>query len=464
MATRLIRQAGFSVVEVLLAVVIFAMVATAVVGALIYGRSSTAEGGDRIRANFLAEEGVEAVRNIRNAGYANLTDGTYGLAQNSGVWSLSGSSDTKDMYTRSVTIAPNGTNRKLVTSTIAWSGTGGSNTTSVATQLTNWSAAIPKSWAVPSQYGGTTLTGSAAGFKVATAGSYAYVVKNSSTGPNFFVINISNPASPTLAGSLTLTGTPTNIVVSGNYAYVSNSLSTAELQIVNITTPTGPTLAGTYNASGTAGGRGVFAIGTTVYLVRAANSTNDEFVIVNAANPAAPTRVAGYSLNITMNEVFVSGTAAYVATASDTQEILVLNLLLSPLLTLGTSVNLAGTNDATTITGYGSTLVVGHGTTLSTVSFLATLVPLVSGSLTLPGTINDIALDTVRNYAFVGTNFATGEFRIVNLTNPASPAALSNVNMTGSLNLTGVAYNATYDVVLGANSSTAQGVVVFGPN
>jgi hypothetical protein len=275
---------------------------------------------------------------------------------------------------------------------------------------------------------------------------------------------MSNPATPTVVGTLTLAGTPTNIAISGNYAYVSNSSSTAELQIVNVATPAAPVLSGTYNAAGLAGGLGVYAVGTTVYLTRAANLTNDEFVIINAANPSSPVRIGGYSLNIAMNEVFVSGTTAYVATGSDTQEVLVINLTNPASLSLGTAINLAGTTDATTIAGYGTTLVVGQGTALYTVNFSTALSPTVSGTMTLPGTVNDVAVDPTHNYAFAGTSYASGELQVINVNNIANPVILGSVNMVGSIILTGIAYNSTLDVVPGASSNTAQEAVVFGPN
>jgi prepilin-type N-terminal cleavage/methylation domain-containing protein len=464
LTTKRFSQHGFSVVEVLLAVAIFGMLTTAVIGALVYGRASTADAGDRTRGNFLAEEGVEAVRNIRNAGYSNLIDGTYGMVKTGGVWTLSGSSDTSGIYSRGVTIASNGTDRKLITSQVSWNGVNADGQTSVVSELTNWRANLPKYWTTPSQYSGVDLSGAIAGWKVATSGSYAYVVRKSATGPNFFIINISTPTTPTVVGSLTLAGSPTNIAVSGNYAYVSNSSSTAELQIVNIATPTTPALSGTYNASGSAGALGVYAVGTTAYLTRGANGAVDEFVIVNAANPAAPTRVGGYGLAVAMNEVYVSGTTAYVASGSDTQEVLVINMSTPASLTLGTSINLTGTGDATTISGYGNVLVVGQGTAFYTVSIASALAPTVSGTVTMPGAINDVAVDATHNYAFAGLNFATGEFKVVNINNQASPAVLSTVDMTGTQNLTGVSYNAGLDVAPGASSNTALEAVIFGPN
>lgn len=458
------RQAGFSVVEVLLAIAVFGFLATGLIGALVYGRVATAGSGDRVRANLIAEEGIEALRNIRAAAYSNLVDGTYGLVQSGNTWTLSGTSDTTGIYSRSVTVASAGSDRKTVTSSVTWNGAQGSGQVDIVSRFTYWMGALSKLWSNPSQYGGIDITGTTAGYKVATAGNYAYIVRNSATGPNFIVINVSNPTVPTVVGTLTLAGTPTNVAISGNYAYVSNTSDTTELQVVNVTTPTAPALAGSYNAAGAANGLGVAAVGTTVFLTRAANASNDEFVVINAATPATPVRLGGYSSNVTMNEVYINNTTAYIATSSDTLEILVINVIVPGLLTLGTGINLPGTVDATTITGYGTTIIVGQGTTFHTITNLLALIPVLAGSVTLPGTINDVDVDSTHNYGFAGTNFATGEFQVVNINNTTAPAILSSVNMTGSVNLTGVAYNSTYDIVVGANSNTAQEAAIFGPN
>ena len=111
---------GFSLVEVLLAVAVFSLLVTALVGGLIFGEQSTALAGARSRAAILAEEGLEAVRNIRDENYSNLTDGTYGLAISANQWALSGASDTTDVFTRTINISSVDTKRKLVTSTITW--------------------------------------------------------------------------------------------------------------------------------------------------------------------------------------------------------------------------------------------------------------------------------------------------------------------------------------------------------
>lgn len=130
---------GFSLVEVLLAVSIFSLIVTGFVGGLLYGQESTAIAGQRERAIMLADEGLEAVRNIRDENFSNLTDGTYGLTITGNQWNISGSSDTTDIFTRQVAISAVDTKRKLVTANIAWQqNSQRTGSVSMQTYLTNW--------------------------------------------------------------------------------------------------------------------------------------------------------------------------------------------------------------------------------------------------------------------------------------------------------------------------------------
>lgn len=115
------RQAGFSTIEALLAASILTLIVTAFMGAYIYGSESTALAGQRARATFLAEEGLEATRNIKDAAFSNLVNGVYGLTISGNQWIYSGTSDTVDsFYTRQITISTAGVNRKQVVSSVTW--------------------------------------------------------------------------------------------------------------------------------------------------------------------------------------------------------------------------------------------------------------------------------------------------------------------------------------------------------
>jgi Tfp pilus assembly protein PilV len=134
-------RAGFSPVEVLLAATIFGFLVTALIGAIIYGSTSTADAGDRVRAQILADEGAEAVRNMRDAAFSNLTDGTYGLVQSGGVWTLSGSSDVTGIFTRQVVISTVDSARKSIVN-VTWPQGATVAQTAVSTRLTDWLASI----------------------------------------------------------------------------------------------------------------------------------------------------------------------------------------------------------------------------------------------------------------------------------------------------------------------------------
>ena len=64
------------------------------VGVLMYSNKASQFAGSKQRAVFLAEEGIEAVRNIRDEAFINLNDSTYGRGITGNTWSLSGANDT----------------------------------------------------------------------------------------------------------------------------------------------------------------------------------------------------------------------------------------------------------------------------------------------------------------------------------------------------------------------------------
>ncbi len=137
------NQQGFSLVEILLAVAVFSLFVTAVVGGIVYGRGSTALAGQRQRAVRLADECQEAVRGIRDGSYSNLTNGTFGLSLNAGHWTLSGASDLTDIFTRSVTIADGVSSQKIITCNVAWAQNLQRNgSIQTVSYLTNWNTTV----------------------------------------------------------------------------------------------------------------------------------------------------------------------------------------------------------------------------------------------------------------------------------------------------------------------------------
>ena len=135
----IISRKGFALVEVILAVAVFALFVGAFFGSLIYGEESTALAGKRSRAVFLAEEGIEAVRNIKDEDFINLSDGTYGLDSSGSQWDFSGSQDTEGIFTRQIEISTVDANTKNIISNVSWQqNQQRSGLVSLNTYLTNW--------------------------------------------------------------------------------------------------------------------------------------------------------------------------------------------------------------------------------------------------------------------------------------------------------------------------------------
>ncbi|HKX73532.1 MAG TPA: type II secretion system protein [Candidatus Saccharimonadales bacterium] len=238
------NQRGFSPVEVLLAATVFGFLATAVIGAIIYGRSSTAAAGERSRAVALAEEGSEAIRNIRDANFANLTNGTYGLAQSGGAWTLSGTSDTTGIFTRQAVISTIDSTRKNVAVTVTWPQGATTAQTSVSSRLSDWMASIavtPTSGPIMMAYSKTTTTPfyrtwngttwSAEASAQNVVGNINYVVLKSSRTRNEAILGVQTSTGAiyvqiwngTTWGNLTQVGTGPTTTRSFDIAYEKNT-------------------------------------------------------------------------------------------------------------------------------------------------------------------------------------------------------------------------------------------------
>ncbi|MSU75087.1 MAG: hypothetical protein EXS55_01030 [Candidatus Magasanikbacteria bacterium] len=133
------QASGFTIVEVILASALFALITTGLAGTLLYGEEAVVIAGQRGAAVALADESMVAVRNMRDADYALLVDGVHGLAVSNNQWVFSGVSDTVGVYARQLTITSLDLNRKKVVATVAWQeNIRRSGQINLTTYLTNW--------------------------------------------------------------------------------------------------------------------------------------------------------------------------------------------------------------------------------------------------------------------------------------------------------------------------------------
>ncbi len=115
-----IKKKAFAAVDVILGASLFALVAAFAIPAYLYGQEAVMLDGKRQKAISYAEAGLEAVRNIRDNNFYELTPGTYGLSESSGFWALSGSSDANGEFTRRIIIESLNTDKIIAKANVTW--------------------------------------------------------------------------------------------------------------------------------------------------------------------------------------------------------------------------------------------------------------------------------------------------------------------------------------------------------
>ncbi len=135
---------GFSLIEILLAVAIFALFGTVMLSSFIYGRDGVRQAGERTRATELSSAGLEVVRNIANPNYSNLSsysNGTnYYISSINNQWQLTTIPQLVDSkYTRIVNFSDGPNGSRKVTVTVSWQRTlVVSSSLSVVMYFANW--------------------------------------------------------------------------------------------------------------------------------------------------------------------------------------------------------------------------------------------------------------------------------------------------------------------------------------
>lgn len=466
-------SSGFGLIETITAIGLFAVFATVGVTTILHSYSVNRLSWEKDQAVLLAQEGVEAARSLKERAWSNMVAGTYGVDESGGSWVFTGSSDTLGDYTRTVTVSTvqrDGSNNivtsggtvdsdtMMVTSAVNWSfSPTRNNQVTFSTYLTNFVKSIASGWSSPAQVGSLDLSSNSNGWKVDVVGNYAYVAVNTGSN-NFRVVNISNPASPSLVGTTTVSGNALDVMVSGNYAYVATSGT--ELQVVNITVPAAPVVVGQLNLPGNADGLGIYVVGARAYLVRS-SSSQDELVVINVTNPLSPSSLGSIDTGTTTNEIWVSGNYAYMAT--DGSELITANISNPASIAIVSTLNLGGNQNADTIDGYGSTLALGRTSTgiVRFVDVSNPSSPQALGSVTVGGNVRDVTYDTTGAYLFVASDTGSSEFTVIDSANPSAPSILSSVDTVGVVN--GVSYDSNQDIVVGVSSDNSQEVMVFQP-
>ncbi len=338
---------GFSIIEIVLATAILSLIIVGVTSAWLYGEEATVKSGDRGRAILIANEGIDIVRNIRDAaalgstidgvyGFGSIADGVYGLAQTATGWTLLPSVENIGVYTRSLAITSPSEYQKNITMTVSWPSLGGrAESVSFSSIFTNWRAGgnyiIGGGGGGGGESGGgaPTLSTNGDGSPVREDQYRLEVRPDSGTLRDFVysidgfsgtisIYSVRDDGAVDLAAGLVSEGDlinniPTNIFVSRDYLYVTTSNLKESLLIFSLEDPVAPHRVGVYNASTITDASTALSVYVTndgdhddvAYIGYENRSALPDLIAVDVTSPEDPTTLNTLAVGKSVGDIFI---------------------------------------------------------------------------------------------------------------------------------------------------------------
>jgi hypothetical protein len=151
-----------------------------------------------------------------------------------------------------------------------------------------------------------------------------YIGTKKATGPEFHIIDVSNPTNPVSLGSLEINGDVNDIYVKDNLAYIAISPDD-ELRILDVTNPANIRQVGNYNAPGNSeDGRAVQIVGSKLYLGRLLggnHADHHEFHILDVSSSSLPQNLGSKDIGADVNDLRIRDNLAFLATADSNKEL-----------------------------------------------------------------------------------------------------------------------------------------------
>lgn len=322
------KNRGVSTLEILIAFAILTLSISAVIMVVFGNQSIAIDTQTNVEAISKAQKLLEEQRALSRDDFAAVDD----IAET-----------TDDVYTTSVIKEDINSSTKRVTSLVSWPAGGRSLSVKLSTILTDWLHPAPKcspvitgNWKKPKVYGYVDFPSPKGGSDVFVGGSKAYVTSDpgSSSFDDFYIIDISDPELEPLPklGHFSTTYGLTGVEVSGTNAFVTansavyqvlsidlldyNNLDVTKIQDeYDLTAP-----------SDTAVGNTISRVDNLLY-VGLTKSAGNEFRVIDASTPSSLSEVGtGFEVGAAVNQIVVEGTTAYLATASTTAHLIVLDV------------------------------------------------------------------------------------------------------------------------------------------
>lgn len=475
------NKKGFGLIESLVSITIFVLIAAVFSATYFTVNRATLLNNQKMRADRILSESIEAVRSIRDQNFLYLQNGAHGLVYNNNRWSFSGTSDLVDgQFTRVVTISdiyrngggdidPAGSTlddrTKGINIYITWTGITGNQSISTDYTLSDTFAfdsitSNTSEWddgnyddtiSADSGDGSVTLDTYVEGWEnsinntsylyeenenanansVDIVGIYAYVVgNNNGQSDNFRILDITDPSNANQIGGFNSGSDITDIAVVGNYAYLSTDANNSELEIVDISNPSSLSVEYSVDLTDNKSGHALFYDGTYLHMGMNSNS-GSEYYMFDISTPTAPSIAGQYEVGGAVNDIDVDSQRAYLATQSSAS-LTILDVSNPSSLSVINQISTTAQNQALGVDFRDNKIYVGSKKS-STDSELkiydatnpASLVEL--GELEINDQINDV--EVYETNAYITTNTVNQEFNVIDVSDPANPSIITSFDM-----------------------------------
>lgn len=175
----------------------------------------------------------------------------------------------------------------------------------------------------PNVVASITLSGvsgsGAVGQSIFYASQKIYIGTKTATGPEFHIIDVSNPLSPVEAGNFEVGYDINAINVQGTRAYIVSSDNAQELKILDVSDPANISQIGSFDATGTDDGVSIYIVGTRLYLGRSGGTS--DFAILDISNISSVQLLTYIDLGgVSLNGIAVRNNLAFLGTSDSNRE------------------------------------------------------------------------------------------------------------------------------------------------
>lgn len=452
-------------------------------------------------ALLYAQEGLEAVRNMRDNDFLSLTSGDHGLVLVDGKWEFIAAPEEIDgFFYRTVTvddvyrdpttgeIAETGNldpDIKKITSEIVWSWKAVQERSVVlTTYLSNWpsddmvdttctefnagyyfdtvavSTAGPPADNCAVQIGSITSPSTfftsanvgSHGTDVVVDGDYAYVAV-SKTQKGFSVVNISDPTNPYVVSELNIGGKGRYVAKQGNYVYVGVDNVLGGIAIIDVSNPSNPqkdnSIFNIFAGNQPAPSGNYLYVGIERFLY--------SFIAVNISDPLNAYIIDWLNLWTNVRAVHLNGNYAYLGVDDDWNGLRVVDVSTPNNINQIASLDVGEEVNAIEISG--SVAYVGTeqaNNSLQVVNISDPNNPVVVNSLNVGGEIEDLVIDG--DYLYAGLNVQNSGLAAIDISNPLYPSLLYNLDIGAKVE--GIDTDGDYLYL--ANDTNNMGLVVIG--